>query len=262
MRHIRTILVLLAVACWPIALAAGACSSTFTPVPEPVAQVDAGPPRERQGSDWNTSAAPAACSVGSSCQTEADPATGQPWVSVDNWPAGFGSDAGTVIVQPDGGFATATNQSLQIAQETASASSLAEIANTVESAGVSATTAQAVQGVSGGVPVPVVLAFDGGVPTTVQLTAAVNAVADQGATTTPTALAALASGPNGILVRSSPTNDPSCFIRIGTNAGNGVGSIFGTGDSFVFPVANASDLFIYLQSATDGGTCSVTAEQA
>lgn len=174
------------------------------------------------------------------------------------------SDGGSVLVPPDGGFATATNQSLQIVQETASATSLAEIEATVEPPGTSAATAQAVQGVVGGVPVPVsgTVTIDGGVSTTVQLSATLNAVADQAATSTPTALAALAAGPNGILVRSSVDNDPASRIRVATNAANGVGVALAPGESFVFAVKNASDLLIYLQADSDGGAAIVFAEQS
>lgn len=133
-------------------------------------------------------------------------------------------------------------------------------------AGAASSKALAVQGVVGGTPLPisgtVAVTIDGGITAAPPLVAALNAIADQTATATPTALAALAAGPNGILVRSSVDNDPTSRIRVATNAANGIGVSLAPGESFVFAVQNASDLLIYLQAVSDGGAAVVFAEQA
>ena len=93
------------------------------------------------------------------------------------------------------------------------------------------------------------------VPSTSQVTSSsLNALADQSATTSPVALGSLAAGPNGILVRSHPANDPQSKIRVATNAAANTGVPLAPGESFTFALLNASGLQILLETSVVGAS--------
>jgi len=174
-----------------------------------------------------------------------------PTTGVYSCVAGLSESALTQASGSPAGSATAANQLLQLAQETATAVAAAALAATVEPAGTSASTAQAIQGEAGGVPVA----------TSAALAAALNASVDVIATTAPTAFASLAAGPNGIRVSSHPLNDPFAVIRVATNASTTTGTPLATGEKDTFAVQNADELLVCLESAVSGATA-ISARQA
>jgi hypothetical protein len=278
---------------WTAAIVLGlSCANSTTPLPEPPPLTeDAGPPR--QGAVSNFAANPAPCAIGTPCLETADPTTGALWVAIANASGSSSSGGSSGSVTIDGGTLTANQgapndggvNAWPVA-DLAAEGSLADIdintgnatsflsvidSSTAETQalinavqrtpGTAPSATLAIQGASGMIPI----AISGTVspPTAATLPA----IADQAVTTTATALASLAQGPTGVLVRANLNNVPGTIVRIGTNvafdAGTAVGTQLEPGASFCFPVSNASGLKVMLEATTepDGGTAFVTVEQ-
>jgi hypothetical protein len=103
---------------------------------------------------------------------------------------------------------------------------------------------------TGGLAVDIV---GGTVSTSVQTSAALNAVPDVTVTTAPTALPALAAGPGGIILQFDDANDPSAVMRFASNANATTGLTLRPGQNIaVRSIADASDLHVCLQAAVTG----------